>query len=193
MFIFSTELLARQLRSAAEDNKSGIGIKIYRNAEKIPFLTFADDTMIFAKATKTIYAIIKNTIQEYCNMSGQLVNYHKSAYQYSKKIDRIKDEEFKSTLEMNYVTTLDKYLGCPIINNRVTNTTFQNVVERTSNNLSEWKANSLSKVGRVTLIKSTLASTPLYSMQSFMLSKANLEELDRTNRNFFWNKDHNTK
>lgn len=41
------------------------------------------------------------------------------------------------------------------------------------------------------LIQSTLASTPLYSMQSFMLPKQYLEELDRINRDFFWNKDPN--
>lgn len=140
--------------------------------EKIPFLTFADDTMIFAKATKTSCAF---TVEEYCHMSGQLVNLSKSAYQCSENIERSKREEFQYVLGMKPVVTLDKYLGCPIINERVTKWTFQNTVEKTSNNLPKWKANSLSKARRVTLIQSTLAAISVYQMQSFMLPKKNLE------------------
>lgn len=85
---------------------------------------------------------------------------------------------------MKPVVSLDKYLGCPLINDRVTSKTFHNVVEKTANNLTKWKANSLSKAERVILIQFTLASTPIYSMQTFMLPKQNLDELDRINRNF---------
>lgn len=122
-------------------------------------------------------------------MSRQLVNFHKSAYQCSKNVNRTTRESFESILEMKAVMLLDKYLGCPLIHERVNNTTFQNVVERTTNNLTKWKTNSLSKAGRVTLIQATLASTPMYSMQSFMLPKQNLDELDRINRNFCCNKN----
>lgn len=193
LFILCAELLARQLQMASDKKTTGIGIKICRKGDKIPFLTFTVDTMIFTKATKTSYIIVKNIIQEYCNMLGQLVNFNKLAYQCSKDISRSKREEFQTILEMKSVLTLDKYLGCPIINERVTRTTFQDTLEKTNKNLSKWKANSLSKVGRVTLIQSILASTPIYQMQSFMLPKQNLEETDCINRYFFRNKDPDKK
>lgn len=98
---------------------------------------FADDTMLFTKANKKSCVIIKNVIQEYYNMSGQLVNYHKSAYQCSKNINRNTREEFQSIIEMKLVVTLDKYLGCLVINERVNKMTFKNVIERTSNNLTK--------------------------------------------------------
>lgn len=132
LFIICAEVLVRELQLAVNNPKSGIGIKICRNAASIPFLTFAEDTMIFAKANKKTCAIIKNTIQEYCNMSGQMVNFNKSAYQCSKNINRSTREQFQSILEMIPVTTLDKYLGCPIISDRVKGTTFQEVVEKTT-------------------------------------------------------------
>lgn len=53
-------------------------------------------------------------------MSGQLVNYNRSAYQCSTNINRNTREQFHSILEMKSVTTLDKYLGCLLIDERVT-------------------------------------------------------------------------
>lgn len=79
IFIICARLLVRKLQSTANDPKSGIGIKISKNTENIPFLTFANDTMIFVKANKKSCAIIKNVTQEYCNMSGQLINYHETS------------------------------------------------------------------------------------------------------------------
>lgn len=193
IFIICAELLARQLQVAIDDPKSGIGIKITRQADKISFLTFADDTMIFAKANKKSCAIIKNVIREYCNMYGQLVNFHKSAYQCSKNVTRNTREDFRSILEMKPVVILDRYLGCPLINERVNNATFKNVVEWTTNTLTTWKANSLSKAGRVTLIQATLESTPLYSMQTFILPEEEPRRIRLFNQNFFRNNNANKK
>lgn len=50
---------------------------------KIPFLTFADDTMISAEVNVNSCHSIKNILNSYFLMSEQLVNYHKSASQYS--------------------------------------------------------------------------------------------------------------
>lgn len=182
-------MLACQLQNAVEDKKGGIGITPYKGADRIPFLTFADDTMIFAKATKNNCAYIKNIIQEYSKMSRQKVNFHKSAFQCTKNVTRRDINSLQGILEMKPVQGLDKYLGFPIINGKVDNSTFQPVIERTGKNLAKWKANTLSKPGRVTFIHSTLESTPLFSMQSFLLPKSNLENLDRINRNFLWNKN----
>lgn len=135
--------------------------------------------MIFAKANKKSCAIVKNIIHEYCKKSGQVVNFNKLANQCSNNVGRREREAFQSLLEIKPITTIDKYLGFPIINEKVTTKTFQHVVDKTENNLSKWKANSLSKAGRVTLIQSTLSSIPIYTTQSFMLSKKNLEELDK--------------
>lgn len=193
IFILCAELLARQLQAASDDKFSGIGIQLITDTDCIPFLTFADNTMIFAKATSKSCAIIKNTIQEYCNMSGQLVNFHKSAFRCTKNVPRNTIDSLEAILGMNAVKGLEKYLGCPIINERVSNSTFQPIVDRTTRNLFKWKANSISKSGKVILIQSKLAATPLYTMQCFMLPKKNLDSLDIINRTFYWNKDPNSK
>lgn len=152
IFILCAKILARQLQTALEDKQSGIGIQACRGAENIPFLTFADDTMIFAKATNNSCGLVKNIISKYYNMLGQKVNFQKSTFQCSKNISANTISNLQTILEIKAVKRLDKYLGCLIINDRVTESTFQPIVERIAKNFSKWKANSISKPGRVTLI-----------------------------------------
>lgn len=89
------------------------------------------------------------------------------------------------------MTNLEKYLGCPIINGRVDRSTFNELLENTNQQLSKWKANSISQSGRTVLINANLSAKPNYILQSFMLPAMVHKELDRTNRCFLWNKEPN--
>lgn len=71
---------------------------------------------------------------------------------------------------------LGQYLGCPIIQDRVTKETFSPVIARAKSQLSKWKANSLSKVGRAVLIQ----------MQFFLLPKSTLSSLDKVSIGMFF-------
>ena len=51
----------------------------------------------------------------------------------------------------------------------------------------------MSQTGRTMLIKVNLAMKPSYAMQSFMLPSYLHSELDKINREFFWNKETNHK
>lgn len=51
--------------------------------------------------------------------------------------------------------------------------------------------NSLSEAGRSVFIYSNLATKVNFQMKSFSLPSPILSSLDKTNRNFFWNKDPN--
>lgn len=52
--------------------------------------------------------------------------------------------------------------------------------------LSNWKANSLSMAGRLTLTKSVLQSLPTYVMQSAFVPRYICDEIDKKCRNFVW-------
>lgn len=122
-------------------------------------------------------------------MSGQLVNYHKSAFQCTSNVSEQQISDFKTILAMEYVTSLDSYLGCPIIDKRVNANTFEKIITNTNNQLAKWKANTVSQAGRTTLIKSCLATKPNHQMQSFTLPSSTLVNIDKICRNFFWNRD----
>ena len=155
---------------------------------KIPFLTFADDRIIFPKTSKESCTIIRSILDTYYRMSGQLVNYSKLAYHCSPNTEPYLAASFSNILQMAEARSLGKYLGCPIIDTKVTNATFGDIREKVQSQLSKRKSNSLTQAGRTILIQSNLATMANYQMQSFSLPTYILDSLDKSYRNFFWNK-----
>ncbi|KAL7201937.1 hypothetical protein ACSBR1_033599 [Camellia fascicularis] len=64
---------------------------------------------------------------------------------------------------------LGKYLGIPLLHNRVSRVHFSSICDKLQGKLSSWKANMLSLAGRATLIKSVTAALPAYTMQTMKL------------------------
>ena len=186
LFILCAEVLARELSQASNCPEKLIGVSLGRSKVRIPFLTFADDTMIFAKATDSSCMKIRQILDKYCSMSGQLVNYHKSAFQCSSNVSDNSKANFASILGMTETQSMGENLGCPIIVSKVTKETFAGVIDKSTAQLAKWKANSLSETGRTVLIQSNLASKASFQMQSFSLPKQILVKLDATYRNFFF-------
>ena len=60
------------------------------------------------------------------------------------------------------------------------------VEERVKWKLALWKRQYISKGGRITLIKSTLASMPLYQLSLFRMPKIVARRLEKLQRDFLW-------
>jgi len=71
---------------------------------------------------------------------------------------------------------LGKYLGVPLLHQRVTK----------QSKLAGWKANSLSLAGKITLCKAVLSSVPLYPMQSTLIPKSICYDIEKLCRRFIW-------
>ncbi len=106
----------------------------------------------------------------------------------TKNISNLDKDRIQHRLGITHCDTLEAYLSCPIINGRVNKNTFENVITKSKQQLQKWKANSLSQEGRSLLIKTNLSAKPIYTMQSFLLPKNILKELDDVNKKFYWNK-----
>jgi len=194
LFILGAEILARNLQlDSQEKKKSNIGFKISQGGIRVPFLAFADDIMIFSKATTASCESVKKIIENYCAISGQKVNYHKSAFQTTNKISNAKKLSLQNTLNIPSSASLEKYLGAPIFDERVNQDTFSEILNKSKLQLAKWKSSSLSQAGRTLLIKANLAARPNFIMQSFQLPTKVHDQLDQINRCFFWNKDKNYK
>ena len=188
IFILCAELLGREISAHSMGGEKLLGVKLGRTGIKITFLTFADDTMLFAKASDCSYHIIKSVLDKYCSMSGQLVNFHKSIFQCSENVSPQMEVGFQSILQMQNSFSLGNYLGCPIIDSCVTKNTFGKTIQSAQTQLTKWKANSLSQAGHAVLIQSNLSTKVNFQMQSFLIPTSIQSELDKTYRNFFWNK-----
>lgn len=101
IFILCAEILAQLLFQASRPEERLVGVSLGHSRVNIPFLTFADDTMIFAKARAESCYAIKEILDKYCSMSGQLVNYHKSAIQCTDNTPPKLLHEFQAILQMD--------------------------------------------------------------------------------------------
>jgi len=169
LFILCTEILARKIQFACNEGKYDIGCTITRQGTKIPFLAFADDIIIFTKGKETSCKHIKEILDQYCYFFGQIVNYNKSAIQFSKNMKKNQKQKIRELLQIQGNTNIDKYLGCPMIKGKINKETFSEVICSLRNQLTKWKVNNLSQAGRTTLIKSNLIMKTSYLMQNFLL------------------------
>ena len=79
-----------------------------------------------------------------------------------------------------------QYLGLPLRAPNRAPYMWDGVEERVRRRLALWKRQYISKGGRVTLIKSTLASMPIYQMSIFRMPKIVARRLEKVQRDFLW-------
>ena len=79
-----------------------------------------------------------------------------------------------------------QYLGLPLGAPNRAPYMWDGVEERVRRRLALWKRQYISKRGRVTLIKSTLASMPIYQMSIFRMPKVVARRLEKVQRDFLW-------
>ncbi|XP_047252762.1 uncharacterized protein LOC124887329 isoform X2 [Capsicum annuum] len=69
------------------------GFDVPKWSYKINHLAYADDTIIFTSADSVFLKMIKNTLQEYEKVSGQMINVSKSFfYMHQKVVDALVQE-----------------------------------------------------------------------------------------------------
>lgn len=76
LFILCMEVLAKKLIEIQE-NKRLQGLKAGRRAPMINHLFFADDALFFVKASTENFRVLKDTIDNFCSISGEMINLQK--------------------------------------------------------------------------------------------------------------------
>ena len=78
------------------------------------------------------------------------------------------------------------YLGLPLGAPNKASSLWDGVEERVRRRLALWKCQYISKGGRITLIKTMMASMPLYQMSLFRMPKTVARRLEKLQRDFLW-------
>ena len=78
------------------------------------------------------------------------------------------------------------YLGLPLGASNKAACVWDGVEERMRWKLALWKRQYISKGGRITLIKSTLASMPFYQLSLFRMLRTVARRLEKLQRDFLW-------
>ena len=161
------------------------GLEINPGGLKISHLQYADDTIIFCPPRIDFLTNIKNALILFHLVSGLQVNFHKSSLM-GVNVEDSWLETAASRLLCKKGDLPFIYLGLPIGANIGRLSTWAPIITRMEKKLSSWKANLLSIGGRLTLIKSSLSSLPLYYMSLFPIPKSIIERLIRIQRQFLW-------
>lgn len=137
LFLFVAEGLSRALE--AECSISNITpLKVARGAPGISHLLFADDSLLFFKATGDQATSIKSALNVFQKGTGQLLSPSKCSILLSKVCPEHIQEEIMHTLDINSSTFEEKYLGLPTPKGRMKDSHFQPIFDRFTKRLTDW-------------------------------------------------------
>ncbi|KAL0406227.1 UNVERIFIED_CONTAM: putative mitochondrial protein [Sesamum latifolium] len=185
LFLFVAEVFSSMLQTTI-DRREMEGIAVSRGAPRISHLLFADDTIIFGKATEEAMLTLVRVLDIYAAASGQEINLEKSSIVISRNIRAENQRRLATILGVQITVKHEKYLGLPAVAGRSRSELFQSVKDRIWARIDGWNSKLLSQAGRAVLVKSVLQSIPTYLMSCFRMPDYVLEEVERISAKFLW-------
>ncbi|KAL6194501.1 hypothetical protein ACLB2K_035585 [Fragaria x ananassa] len=189
IFILAMEPLIRQLDKLARNSKAQVGLLSSPFGFRVSNLMFADDCLIFAKATKKAAGNINTVLNAFAAASGQKINLHKSSLYFSDKVPAGTRNNIVNVINIQQKSSIGKYLGINNVMFWKDPINAKDLMQKLSKRLAGWKQNTLSRAGKLTLIKSNVAGMPNHVMACFKCSKKLTDEIDKQERNFLWGTD----
>ena len=152
LFLIVAEGLSSLIKKSVEDGVLE-GIAVYHRGPKLSHLFFADDSLIFYKATILECDSLQRIFQVYENASGQQLNHAKTSLFFSTYTSWEVREEIEERFGAQVIKQHEKYSGLPSLMGRNKKASFSDIKDKLSKKLVGWKGKILSKVGKEVLIK----------------------------------------
>ncbi|XP_050386206.1 uncharacterized protein LOC126802601 [Argentina anserina] len=185
IFVLCMEKLSHLINTLVDD---GLWkpVRASQSGPKISHLFFADDLIFFAEASISQANALKKCLDIFCALSGQAVSYEKSLIYCSPNTCSSTATCVSRICGSPLTNDLGKYLGMPLIHERVNHHTYAGIYDKFQSRLSSWKSKTLSMAGRLVLIQSVSSAIPNYAMQTARFPVSLCDKLDKLNRDFLW-------
>ena len=186
LFVMGMEVLSVLIRRPVEGGFiSGCSIRRgKRQAVNISHLLFADDTIIFCEAKKEHLTHLSWILFWFEVASRLRINLAKSEIILIGEVEEVDEMAVELGCRVGQLPTV--YLGLPLGAPNKASSVWDGVEERVRRRLTFWKRQYISKGGRITLIKTTMSSMPLYQMSLFRMPKTVARRLEKLPRDFLW-------
>jgi len=181
LFVFVMEALSRMI-SVAVSGGLLEGFKVGNAA--FSHLLFADDTLIFCSAHSSQLRHLQGLFLLFEAASGLKFNLAKSNLIPVGNVDQV--SMLADILGCGIASLPAKYLGLPLEASYKSTLIWDGVIEKIEHRLASWKRLYLSKGGRVTLIKSTLANVPTYFLSLFPIPMSVASCIEKLKHDFLW-------
>ena len=123
---------------------------------RISYLLFAEDSLIFYRASISECQKIESILQLYEQASSQNINKGKTNLFFSFNTPAQTQEDTKNFLGVAAFQSYDHYLGLPSLVGRTKKKSFSIIKEKIWKKLKGWKEKLLSQVGREILVKAVV-------------------------------------
>jgi len=129
LFLLCAEDFTSLLAKAENDAKIH-GASICRGAPRVSNLLFADDSLLFCRATQNEVEAIFEILQTYAKASRQCINLEKSLVYFSSNTSNCQKQEILRILGVQEVNRFESYLGLPTLIRRIKYRTFSYLKDR---------------------------------------------------------------
>ena len=185
LFLLCVDGFSSLIKDAAR-NQMLSGISICRGCSMVTHLFFANDSLLFCKATNQECHKLIEILGLYEVASGQKVNAEKFSVFFSHNTPQEKRCEVLNILGPMQDIRHSKYLGLPSIIGRSKTKVFAKMKEKVGRKLAGWKGKLLSIGGKEILIKAVTQMVLTYTMSCFLIPKGLCEEIKGMIRKFWW-------
>ncbi|KAA0045138.1 LINE-1 retrotransposable element ORF2 protein [Cucumis melo var. makuwa] len=183
LFVIAMDYLSRLL-SHLESSGAIKGVSLNSNCN-ISHILFADDILLFIEDNDYFLNNLRMALSLFERASGLKINLLKSALvPVNVSVNRAK--ECASFWGISCHSLPLSYLGVPLGGNPKSNLFWRNVEDKIQKKLNNWKYAQISKSGRLTLIKSTLSSLPIYQLSVFQAPSLTCKNIEKSWRKFLW-------
>ena len=160
---------------------------------RVTHLLFADDCMLFFRATTDECQAVMNILDKYEAASGQKLNNDKTSIFFSTNTPTESREDIRNLMGASNTNSIEQYLGLPSFVGRSKTKAFEDFSTKVWKKIQGWKDKLLSQAGREMLIKAVTQAIPVYAMSCFRIPDGICASINSMSSNFWWGQRNNER
>jgi hypothetical protein len=167
------------------DSKQLSGLPLHGISPPISHSQFVDDTLLMGSPTVREANSLLDILQTFSDASSLDCNKDKSQVFFFNTPPTIQCH-ISGILGFNRSSLPSKYLGIPLIDTALRNSSWEHLLSSFSKRLSSWTYRALNLPSHLILLKAVLQALPIYSFSALAAPKFVLNTIKGIQRNFIW-------